>query len=54
MLNTLIETASIIRNRYRFEIDGKIDAAEFFKAKFLNDLENNKKICSNLYKKLKK
>ena len=52
--DTLINIADIIRNKYRFEIDGCIDRNEFFKAKFQNDKHTEQVIRTNLYKKIKK
>lgn len=52
MLKNLIKYAEIVKNKYRFEIDGCIDSSSIFRDKFKADQEKWKKICNNLYKKL--
>lgn len=52
MLKELVKYAEKVKNKYSFEIDGCIKASEVFKAKFKNDQEKMKYICSLLYKKL--
>jgi hypothetical protein len=52
-MSVIIETADILRNRYRFEIDGCINPNKFFKAKLDNDKKKAKELCNNLYKKIK-
>lgn len=54
MSRELINHANTVRAKYSFEIDGKLDAASFFRAKFLNDIATIKTIHNNIYKKIKK
>jgi hypothetical protein len=53
MLKEVIIAAEVLRNKYKLEIEGHFNANDFFKAKFLNDQETQKRIRKNLYKKLK-
>jgi hypothetical protein len=53
MSNTIITAAEIVRNKYKFEIDGCLDANEFFKCKFVNDRKFRKVIRIAIYKKSK-
>lgn len=52
-MSVVIQNANILRNSYRYEIDGKIDANAFFKAKLKNDIKNMIKFTKNLNKKIK-
>lgn len=54
MLNILIESANIVRNKYKFEIDGCFNTLEFLRAKLSNEITDRKRLRKNLYKKLKK
>lgn len=54
MSNILVNTADIIRNREKFEIDGCINPNDFFKAKFENDKKAIQRLHDNLYKTIKK
>jgi len=53
MLKELNKYAQIMYAKYKFDMDGKVDANIFYKAKFQNDKFNEKIICNNLYKKIK-
>ena len=49
MLN-IVKYASAILAKYRLEIEPGC-TSDFWKTKFLNDRERNKKICNIIYKK---
>jgi hypothetical protein len=49
----LIKHAEILRAKYAFELEKCFDAVSFLKDKFINDQKNIKKLCNNLYKKIK-
>jgi hypothetical protein len=52
-MHELIKQAEALVSRYKFEIERPFDRFSFFKAKFQNDQQFIKLVCSNLYKKLK-
>lgn len=53
MLTDIISYAETIKNKYRFEINGRVNTFSVLRSKFLNDQKNLKELCKKLYKKIK-